>query len=92
MLVTIGNYINTGLFNTFVLLSATYMIFLFQSSDALENCGFVRWVNPPPIDPHQEYIEYLQTHIFDLEREVSHANEDDKEDENNKGASSSDEP
>ena len=46
-----------------------------------ENCRFVRWVDPPRIDPHQEYIEYLQTRIFGLEREVSHANTVDEDDE-----------
>jgi len=25
---------------------------LFQSSEAPEGCGFVRWVDPPPIYPH----------------------------------------
>jgi hypothetical protein len=42
---------------------------LLQSLDSLENCGFVRWVDPPPLHPHQEYIYYLQNAIFDLERE-----------------------
>ena len=37
------------------------------------NCGFTRWVDPAPIDPHQEYIEHLQNRIFELEAEVSAA-------------------
>jgi len=40
------------------------------SSDAPENCGFTRWVDPAPIDSVQEFIEYLQIKIFDLECKV----------------------
>jgi hypothetical protein len=47
------------------------MRYLLHSSDAPENCGFVRWVDPPPLHLHQEYIYYLQNRIFDLEREVA---------------------
>ena len=73
------------------------MTFTVQSSDAQENCGFVRWVDPPPIDPHQEYIEYLQTRIFDLETKLSHemevsqGNKDDEDDDNSKGGTSQEE-
>ena len=35
--------------------------------------GSLGWVDPTPIDPHQEYIEHLQNHIFELEAEVSAA-------------------
>jgi hypothetical protein len=56
------------------LLFTTYMRYLLHSSDAPENCGFVRWVDPPPLHLHQEYIYYLQNRIFDLEREVSSGN------------------
>ena len=65
--------------------------FLFQASNAPENHGFVRWINPPPIYPHVEYIYYLQNRTFDLEMEVSNGNNNEEED-NNKGASSLEEP
>ncbi|KAG2657771.1 hypothetical protein PVAP13_1KG172300 [Panicum virgatum] len=57
-------------------------------SDAPENCGFTRWVNPSPIHPHQEYIYYLQNCIFDLEREVSSFYPDEAEDDNGNSADS----
>ena len=60
---------------------------MFQAS----KCGFVRWVDPPPIHPHAEYIYYLQNCIFDLEMEVSSGNNEEEQDEN-KGASSPKEP
>jgi hypothetical protein len=66
----------------------TYMRYLLQSSDAPENCLFVRWVDPPPLHPHQEYIYYLQDRIFDLEMEVSSGDKDEEEDDNNNSASS----
>ncbi|KAG2617291.1 hypothetical protein PVAP13_3NG179762 [Panicum virgatum] len=50
--------------------------------NAPENCGFVRWVDPPPIHPHAEYIYYLHNRIFDLEMEVSSGNNEEEEDEN----------
>jgi len=55
---------------------------MFQSSANTDGCGFVRWVDPASIHPHQEYIEYLQNHIFDLEMEVSSGNNEKEEDEN----------
>ena len=63
------------------------MEFILQSSDALENCGFTRWVDPAPIDSVQEFIEYLQIKIFDLECKVNHyeelseGNKDDEDDD-----------
>jgi hypothetical protein len=54
----------------------------------LKNCTFVRWVDPPPLHPYQEYIYYLHNRIFNLEREVSSGNKDDEEDDNSNGASS----
>ena len=60
---------------------------MFHASNAPENCGFVRWVDPPPIHPHAEYIYYLQNRIFDLEMEVSSGNNNEDDDEN-KGVSS----
>ena len=63
------------------------MKFILQSSDAPENCGFTRWVDPAPIDSVQEFIEYLQIKIFDLEykvnhyEEVSEGNKDDEDDD-----------
>jgi hypothetical protein len=64
------------------------MRYLLQSSDAPENYRFVRWVDPPPLHPHPEYIYYLQDRIFDLEREVSSGDKDNKEDDNSNDAGS----
>ena len=74
------------------------MKFVLQSSDAPENCGFIRWVDPAPIDSVQEFIEYLQIKIFDLEckvnhyEEVSEGNKDDEVDDTSNAAGSQDEP
>jgi hypothetical protein len=43
---------------------------------------FTRWIDPAPIYPHQQYINYLQERIFDLERKVGSGTRD-EEDENN---------
>ena len=51
------------------------MKFVLQSSDAPENCCFTRWVDLTPIDSVQEFIEYLQIKIFDLECKVNHYEE-----------------
>ena len=73
------------------------MKFVLQSSDALENCGFTRWVDPAPIDSVQEFIEYLQIKIFDLECKVNHfekvseGNKDDEVDDTSNAAGSQDE-
>jgi hypothetical protein len=76
------------LLHMFLFFCTTYLRYLLQSSDASENCGFVRWVDPPPLHPYQEYIYYLHNRIFNLEREVSSGNKDDEEDDNSNGASS----
>jgi hypothetical protein len=65
---------------------------LFQSSNAPENCGFVGWVDLEPIHPHQDYIYYLQNHIFNLQMEVSNNDKDKEEDDNNSGAGSQQAP
>ena len=68
-----------------------------QSFEAPENCGFTRWVDPAPIDSVQEFIEYLQIKIFDLEckvnhyEEVSDGNKDDEDDDTSNAAASHDE-
>jgi hypothetical protein len=80
------------LLNMFLFFTTTYMRFLLQSSDAPENCRFFKWVDPPPIHPHQEYIYYLQNRIFDLEREVSSSKKDKEEDVNSNGAGSQETP
>jgi len=86
------------LLHIFIFISTAYMKFLLQSSDALENCGFARWVDPAPIDLVQEYIEYLQIRIFDLETKVNHyeevseGNKDDEDDDTSNAAGSQDEP
>jgi hypothetical protein len=64
------------------------MRYLLQSSDASENCGFVRWVDPPLLYPHHEYIYYLRNHIFDLERKVSNGDKEEEEDDNSNGTGS----
>jgi len=59
---------NVRLLHMLLFFATTNNRYMFQSSEAPDNCGFVRWVDPPPIHPHQEYIKYLQNRIFDLER------------------------
>ena len=74
------------------------MKFVLQSSDTPENCGFTRWDDPAPIDSIQEFIEYLQIKIFDLECKVNHyekvseGNKDDEDDDTSNAAGSQDEP
>ena len=55
---------NTRLFYFFIFIETPYMKFVLQSSDAPENCGFTRWVDPAPIDSVQEFIDYLQIKIL----------------------------
>ena len=64
---------------SFVLLTPGYM---FQSSADEDGCGFVRWVDPAPIHPHQEYIEYLQNRIFDLEMNIGDNGTEDDDNNN----------
>ena len=58
---------------------------------------FTRWVDPAPIDSVQEFIEYLQINIFDLECKVNHyekvseGNKDDEVDDTSNAAGSQDE-
>ena len=66
---------NTRLFYFFIFNETLYMKFILQSSYAPENCGFTRWVDPALIDSVQEFIEYLQIKIFDLECKVNHYEE-----------------
>ena len=56
---------NTQLFYFFIFVEIPYIKFILQSSDAPENYGFTRWVDPAPIDSVQEFIEYLQIKIFE---------------------------
>ena len=87
---------NTRLFYFFIFVEIPYMKFILQSSDAPENCGFTRWVDPAPIDSVQEFIEYLQIKIFDLEckvnhyEEVSEGNKDDEDDDTSNAVTSQD--
>src|SRR6185369_13696505 len=89
---------NARLFYFFIFTETPYMKFVLQSSDAPENCGFTRWVDPTPINYVQEFIEYLQIKIFDLEckvnhyEEVSEGNKDDEDDDTSNAAGSQDEP
>jgi len=59
-----------------------YPRYMFQSSADSDGCGFVRWVDPAPIHPHQEYIEYLQNHIFDLEMNIGDNGTEDDDNNN----------
>jgi hypothetical protein len=76
------------LLHIFLFFCTTYIRYLLQFLDALENCGFVWWVDPTPLHPHEEYIYYLQNRVFVLEREVNSSNKNDKEDDIRNGASS----
>jgi len=58
----------------------------FQDSSCPDNCGFTRWVDPPPIYPHQQYITYLQGRIFDLEYGPGSGNRDKSDDDNRNDA------
>ena len=58
----------------------------FQDSSCPDNCGFTRWVDPPPIYPHQQYITYLQGRIFDLEYGPGSGNRDKSDDDNSNDA------
>jgi hypothetical protein len=45
-----------------------------QYSTQAENCGFSQWVDPPPIDPYQQYIDYLEdVIIYNLKPELLEA-------------------
>jgi hypothetical protein len=83
---------NIRLLNMFLFFSATNKTYFFQSSVAPKNHGFVWWVDPAPIHPHQDYIYYLQNRIFDLEMAVSDGNKDEEEDEDSNGAGSQEAP
>jgi hypothetical protein len=61
---------------------STYWYMCFQDSSYPDNCGFTRWVDPPPIYPHQQYITYLQRRIFDLEYGPGSGNSDKSKDDN----------
>jgi hypothetical protein len=80
------------LLNMFLFLSATNKTYFFQSSAAPENYRLIRWVDPAPMHPHQDYIYYLQSRIFDLEMAVSDGNKDEEEDEDSNGAGSQEAP
>ncbi|CAN6314808.1 unnamed protein product [Urochloa humidicola] len=55
------------------------------ASHAPENCGFVRWVDPPPLYPYEDYIHYLHNRIFDLETLLEGPDKEDEENEDNNG-------
>jgi hypothetical protein len=59
----------------------TYWYMCFQDSSCPDKCGFTRWVDPPPIYFHQQYITYLQGCIFDLEYGLGSGNRDKSEDD-----------
>jgi hypothetical protein len=47
----------------------TFIFSIFQFSDDGDKCGFSQWVDPPAIDPYQDYINYLQDIvIYNLKR------------------------
>jgi hypothetical protein len=42
---------------------------IIQFSDDDDNCGFSQWVDPPTIEPYQDYINYLHDIvIYNLKR------------------------
>jgi hypothetical protein len=48
--------------------------YLLQYSTQAENCGFSQWVDPPAINPYQQYIMYLEdVVIYNLKRELLEA-------------------
>jgi hypothetical protein len=59
---------------------------MFQNCISEGNYGFTRWVDPALIYPHQQYINYLQECIFDLEREVGSGTRDEEDENNNNDA------
>ena len=62
--------------------------YLYEAFDLLKNCinkgnyGFTRWVDPAPIYPHQEYINYLHERIFDLQWQVESSTRDEEDEDN----------
>jgi hypothetical protein len=47
---------------------------IFQFSDDDDNCGFLQWVDPPAIDPYQDYTTYLHNIvIYNLKWRVDEA-------------------
>jgi hypothetical protein len=47
---------------------------IFQFPDDDDNCGFSQWVDPPTIDPYQDYINYLHDIvIYNLKRRLDEA-------------------
>ena len=88
---------NTRLFQLFIFIDTPNMKFVLQSFEAPENCSFTGWVDAAPIDSVQEFIEYLQIKIFDLEckvnryEELSEGNKDDEDDDTSNAAGSQDE-
>jgi hypothetical protein len=52
----------------------TFFLGIFQFSDDDDNCGFSQWVDPPAIDPYQDYINYLHDIvIYNLQRRLDEA-------------------
>jgi hypothetical protein len=48
--------------------------YLLQYASLAENCGFSQWVDPPAINPYQQYIMYLEdVVIYNLKRELLEA-------------------
>jgi hypothetical protein len=64
------------------------MTYLLQSSESEENCGFTRCGSILDQFIRISNTYYLQDRIFELEREVSSGNKDDKDDDNNNGSGS----
>jgi hypothetical protein len=47
---------------------------IFQFSDNDDKCGFSQWVDPPAIDPYQNYTNYLHDiAIYNLQRRLDEA-------------------
>jgi hypothetical protein len=57
-----------------IFLSFGNVFFPLQYSTQAENYGFSQWVDPPAIDPYQQYIDYLEdVVIYNLKWELSEA-------------------
>jgi hypothetical protein len=82
------NVTTNALLNMFLFFFTTNKRYLLQSSNAPENYGFVRWIDPPLIHPHAEYVYYMQNRIFNLQMEVSSGDKDEEEEDSSNGAGS----
>jgi hypothetical protein len=68
-----GQAMYTNFLIIFIWFGNTFSCIL-QYSIQAQNFGFSQWVDPPAIDPYQQYIDYLEdVIIYNLNRELSEA-------------------